>query len=354
MPLKKDLFAAEIKDGQEFCSPFLVKTARMADTKQGKPFLTLELMDRSGELVARVWDDAERLSSICPPGAVLQVTGTALSYKGALQLKVSALERVEVASEDWGLFVPAAPGDHRRLAEELVGLFREVADPDLRRLLLAVAGDQTLWRDFCTAPAAKSMHHAYLGGLLEHTLGVCRLAERVCGLYPGLDRSLLLAGAALHDLGKIREFSFAVPPFDYSDQGRLLGHMVIGLELIGEKIAALAGFSEPVATRLKHLIVSHHGCHEFGSPALPMIREAFVLNFIDDLDAKMNYLDRLSRQAQPGQYQWTDYQRVMERYLFVTGHPAQVEGQSEPEPEPEGAASPQEATAGRQPSLWGG
>ncbi|MDA8159312.1 MAG: OB-fold nucleic acid binding domain-containing protein, partial [Desulfobacteraceae bacterium] len=163
MSLKKDLFAAEIKDGQEFCSPFLVKTARLADTKQGKPFLTLELMDSSGELVARVWDDAERLSSLCPPGAVLQVTAAALSYKGALQLKVSALERVEVAPEDWGLFVPAAPGDHRRLSEELVGLFREVADPDLRRLLLAVAGDQPLWRDFCAAPAAKSMHHAYLG-----------------------------------------------------------------------------------------------------------------------------------------------------------------------------------------------
>ena len=179
------------------------------------------------------------------------------------------------------------------------------------------------------------MHHAYIGGLLEHSLGICRLADRVCALYPTIDRSLLIAGSILHDLGKVREFSFAVPPFDYSDQGRLLGHMVISLEILQEKLATLRDFPERTAMMIKHLVISHHGRYEFGSPALPMIREAFVLNFIDDLDAKMNYLDRLSRQAVPAEYQWTEYQRTMERFLFVTGHKADDEAGE------------------RQPSLWG-
>jgi len=319
MAVGKDIFVCDIKDKDDVDSLFLVKTMRLSETKVGKPFLALELMDRTGEVIARGWDGADRLAAQCPTGSVVRVLGQAQVYKGSLQLKVTDVAKVDIKVIDWSRFLPTTPCDIGAMAEEILTLIADLPDHDIQRLLLAVVGDQPLWKSFQSAPAAKSMHHAYIGGLLEHSLGICRLAERVCGLYPSIDRSLLIAGTLFHDLGKVREFSFAVPPFDYSDQGRLLGHMVISLEILQEKLVALAPFPERTAMMIKHLIISHHGRYEFGSPALPMIREAFVLNFLDDLDSKMNYLDRLSRQAPAAEYQWTEYQRTMERFLFVTG-----------------------------------
>jgi len=346
MTVEKALFVSDIKDNQEVNSLFLVKTMRLSETRVGKPFLALDLMDRTGELVGRVWDGAERLAVQCPAGSVVRVTGQAQVYKGALQLKITELEKVAAEDVDWTHFLPTTPYDIEAMADEVIVLIKGLPDKEIQRLLMSVVKDHPLWKAFTTAPAAKSMHHAYIGGLLEHSLGICRLADRVCALYPSINRSLLIAGAILHDLGKVREFSFAVPPFDYSDQGRLLGHMVISLEILQEKLAALRDFPERTAMMIKHLVISHHGRYEFGSPALPMIREAFVLNFIDDLDAKMNYLDRLSRQVAPTDYQWTEYQRTMERFMFVTGHAAQADGENGP-----GSASDDEAGQ-RQPSLW--
>lgn len=347
MTVKNDLLVSDIKDTQEVSSLFLVKTMRLSETRLGKPFLALELMDRTGELIGRVWDGAERLAAQCPAGAVVRVSGQAQVYKGALQLKVTDIEKVAAEGVDWSRFLPTTPCNIEAMADEVIALIKGLENKEIARLLLAVVQDQPLWKAFMMAPAAKSMHHAYIGGLLEHSLGICRLADRVCALYPTIDRSLLMAGAILHDLGKVKEFSFAVPPFDYSDQGRLLGHMVISLEILQEKMAALPDFPERTAMMIKHLIISHHGRYEFGSPALPMIREAFVLNFIDDLDAKMNYLDRLSRQVDPTAYQWTEYQRTMERFLFVTGHAAQGHGDNS-----SGLEGDDEAGQ-RQPSLWG-
>ena len=165
------------------------------------------------------------------------------------------------------------------------------------------------------------MHHAYLGGLLEHTLAVAKLGGLIADCYPALDRDLLMAGALLHDIGKTRELAFAAFPFEYTVRGRLVGHLVIGIEMIQEKIQTIPGFPEEMATRLQHLILSHHGRYEFGSPTLPMISEAFVLNFLDDLDAKLNFMNRLAEQAPGPGYQWTDFQRTLERFLYVKGRP---------------------------------
>jgi 3'-5' exoribonuclease len=206
------------------------------------------------------------------------------------------------------------------MAKELVKLAGSVENPFLKELLLSLFGERKLMAAMKKAPAAKAMHHAYVGGLLEHTLAVARLADSICTLYPSLDRSLLLAGALLHDLGKLKEFSFDSFPFEYSDRGRLVGHMVLGIEMIQEKINGISGFPEELGDRLKHLILSHHGRHEFGSPSLPMMQEAFALNFLDDLDAKINYLDRLAGQVKGEGYQWTEFQRNLERFLFVKGH----------------------------------
>ncbi len=311
----------EITDGQTVHDLFLVREMSQGETKAGKPYLSLVLMDATGEISGRVWENAEQLMGECPAGAIVAVFAQAQAYKGILQLRIDTLSRITESEVDLALFVPSTQGNVTLMAKELVKLAGSVENPFLKELLLSLFGERRLMQSFKKAPAAKVMHHAYVGGLLEHTLGVARLADSITTLYPSLDRSLLLAGALLHDIGKLEEFSFDSFPFEYSDRGRLVGHMVLGIEMIQEKITGISGFPEDLADRLKHLILSHHGRHEFGSPSLPMMQEAFALNFLDDLDAKINYLDRLAGQVKGDGYQWTEFQRNLERFLFVKGHP---------------------------------
>ena len=320
MTSDKHLQIKEITDGQAVHDLFLVREMSRGETKTGKPYLSLVLMDASGEISGRVWENAEQLMGECPAGAVVSVAGQAQAYKGILQLRIDSLSRVAESEVDLALFVPSTQGNVTAMAKELVKLATSVENPFLKELLLTLFGERRIMLAFKKAPAAKMMHHAYVGGLLEHTLGVARLAESVSSLYPSLDRSLLIAGALLHDLGKLKEFNFDSFPFEYSDRGRLVGHMVLGIEMMQEKINGISGFPEELGDRLKHLILSHHGRHEFGSPSLPMMQEAFALNFLDDLDAKINYLDRLAGQVKGEGYQWTEFQRNLERFLFVKGH----------------------------------
>ena len=316
----KKIQIKEITDGQAVHDLFLVREMSRGETKAGKPYLSLVLMDASGEISGRVWENAEQLMGECPVGAVVSVSGQAQAYKGILQLRIDGLSRIPDSEVDLALFVPSVQGNVTAMAKELVKLAGSVENPFLKELLLALFGERKLMAAMKKAPAAKMMHHAYVGGLLEHTLAVARLADSISSLYPTLDRSLLLAGALLHDIGKLKEFSFDSFPFEYSDRGRLVGHMVLGIEMIQEKINGISGFPEELGDRLKHLILSHHGRHEFGSPSLPMMQEAFALNFLDDLDAKINYLDRLAGQVKGEGYQWTEFQRNLERFLFVKGH----------------------------------
>ncbi len=323
MSSEKGIFIKDIKDNQEVAGLFLVKAMNRSETKNGNPYLMLTLIDSSGEIAGRVWENADQLMTECAAGSIVSISGQAQAYKGVLQLKINSIQAVSADSVDISQFLPAAVGDIKSMAAELLKLAKSVADPHLKQLLLAIFKDKKFAARFNKAPAAKAMHHAYVGGLLEHTLAVTRLADTVCNLYPTIDRDLLLAGALLHDIGKVEEFSFDVLPFDYSDQGRLVGHMVIGIEMIKDKCDQIPDFPKDIASCLKHLVLSHHGRYEFGSPALPMMLEAFVLNFLDDLDAKVNYINRLGKQTQAPGYQWTDYQRNLERFLYVLGHSPQ-------------------------------
>ncbi|HIJ90824.1 MAG: HD domain-containing protein [Desulfobulbaceae bacterium] len=320
MTSTKRIQIKEITDGQTIHDLFLVREMNRGETKAGKPYLSLVLMDASGEISGRVWENAEQLMGECQAGAVISVTGQAQAYKGILQLRIDTLTRKPESEVDLALFVPSTQGNVVLMAKELIKLANSVENPFLKELLLSLFGERKLMQSLKKAPAAKVMHHAYVGGLLEHTLGVARLADSISTLYPNLDRSLLLTGALLHDIGKLKEFSFDSFPFEYSDRGRLVGHMVLGIEMIQEKINGISGFPEDLGDRLKHLVLSHHGRYEFGSPSLPMMQEAFALNFLDDLDAKINYLDRLAGQAKGEGYQWTEFQRNLERFLFVKGH----------------------------------
>ncbi len=334
MDTQKNQSIKDIDDGQHVQDLFLVKEMRRAETKNGKPYLMLTVMDATGEMAGRVWEQADRFMEECAPGSVISLNGQAQSYKDILQLKINSLAAVDSTHLDLSLFLPAAAGDINAMADELTAFAESITDTHLRGLLLEFFRDDDFMKDLKKAPAAKLMHHAYIGGLLEHTLAVTRLADMVAGLYPSLDRSLLLSGAMLHDIGKIQEFSFENYPFDYSDCGRLVGHMVLGVEMLQEKTVPLASFPDDLLVRLKHMILSHHGKHEFGSPAVPMVLESFVLHFIDDMDAKINYIDRLGNQAKDEGYQWTEYQRTLERFLFVRGH-SEEEPEEKPAEEPE-------------------
>ncbi len=350
--MKKALFISNITDGQAVNDMFMVQEVSKAETKAGKPYLSLKLMDKSGEIVAKVWDRAEQLEPLCPAGAVIAIKARCSSYRNALQLSINEIQRIPDEEVDFSAFVPSSKYNIDEMADEFLALAKSVSDPFIKKLLLSFFEDAEFFAIFKKAPAAKMMHHAYLGGLLEHTLGVARLADSVCTLYPSLDRSLLMAGAMLHDLGKTKEFSFDSHRFDYSDAGRLMGHMVMAVEMIQEKVNTIKDFPEELAVRVKHLILSHHGRYDFGSPTLPMLLEAFALNFIDDMDAKINTIEKVSEQAKEEGYQWSDYQRSLERFLFVKGHSAQPQEEELSDPEIDESSSEPSPPERKQPSLF--
>ena len=322
--VEKKVFVKDIQENEAIDDLFLVKEASRAETRGGKPYLIVTVMDRTGEIGGRLWENADRYLPVCEVGNVVQLIGQAQTYKGTLQLKIESIKSLEKdKNSEWrkGDFLPVTAGDIPAMAREIVTFARGVAEPNLRALLLKFFRNKEFFEAFQQAPAAKRMHHAYYGGLLEHTLAVVRVADTMARLYPAIDRSLLIAGALLHDIGKTEEFSYDRYPFDYTDKGRLVGHLVLGAEMMLARIAEVDGFPADLTTRLQHLILSHHGRHEFGSPCLPMTLEAFVLNFIDDIDAKINYLQRLGGQTEEPGYRWTDFQRTLDRFLYVRRGP---------------------------------
>ena len=321
MAAEKKIFANQIQEGQSVEDLFMVKEMSRAETRSGKPYLIMTLMDRSGEVAGRLWENADAVMSMCEPGNLLQVTAQAQVYRGNLQLKIDSVCTIDKENIDFTLFLHASKKNTEDMARAIHSLANSVQNPFYKKLLLAFFEDSTFFKKFQQAPAAKFMHHAYLGGLLEHTLAVSQLAEMLAGFYPSLDRDLLLTGALLHDIGKTKEFAFETYPFDYTNKGRLMGHLVLGAEMVQDRINTFPGFPEDLSTRLQHMILSHHGRYEFGSPCLPMVGEAFVLNFLDDLDAKLNFIGRLEEQAPEPGFQWTDFQRTLDRFLFVNGRP---------------------------------
>jgi 3'-5' exoribonuclease len=275
-----------------------------------------------------VWERANPLSALFAEGDILEVEAAAGSYRGEVQLTVSDLKPVREV-RDPSLFVEVTRQDVTKMMLSLRELLRKIESPEMKSLIDRFLSDSSFVHLFKRAPAAKNFHHSTVGGLLEHTLSVCRLALLVAEHYPELNRDLLLAGAFLHDIGKVRELGVSTS-IDYTDEGRLIGHLSLGVSMLDEKLAAMKGFPEEIALRLKHLILSHHGEYEFGSPKKPAFLEAFALHLIDDLDAKMNGLGRfMEKDRQEGR--WTDFNRLFERY-FLKGRVPSADDKSEAPP----------------------
>ena len=330
------LYVSEIKDRDQVNSVFLVKEKTMAMAKNGKPYMTLHLMDKSGEIEGRVWDNVDVISAYFEKDDFISIHSKASVYLGKMQLIISELSRVPDNVVDLADFLPESERDTEEMVEELRVLLSTIAEGHLSGLLFAFFQDPAFMSLYRIAPAAKGMHHVYLGGLLEHSLAVAKLVDLISPLYPGLNRDLMIAGALLHDVGKVREMTY-LRSFDYTDEGKLLGHITIGTEMVQEKISAIPGFPLELAMLVKHMILSHHGQYEFGSPKRPKTIEATVLNYLDDLDSKINGIRTHIRKEPVSQSRWTAYHRLYDRYFFkencLTGEEREEEREIEPDKE---------------------
>ena len=286
----KDIFVSDLAGFDEtrnFDSFFLVLSRQQRSTKANKPYLNLILGDKTGQVEGRAWDLADpRIYKDVAKGDIIKARGCVSRFDDRLQMKIDQLRKALDGEVERADLLPATTYDVSELWQQLLGFVESFTEPHLKQLLTAMLSEPKLAELYREAPAARQLHHAWLGGLLEHVVSLLKLGDRVAPHYPVLHRDLLLSGVILHDIGKIRELSWAIG-FDYTVEGTLLGHIPMGIEMVEKAIDKLPDFPPRLRTLVVHLILSHHGKLEFGSPKLPMIPEALVLNFLDDLDAKM-------------------------------------------------------------------
>jgi 3'-5' exoribonuclease len=316
-------FVQSLADGDNIEEVYLVSDKQLRANRNGNLFIQLELRDRTGSISARLWNAGEQLFRSFEAGDFLLVKGKVQLFQGALQMILNHLNKENADKIDLADFLPHTDQDVSKLYERLRLLLRKLSNPHLRALSECFLMDEQFTEAFCRAPAGVRNHHAYVGGLLEHVVTMLDAADRIAPLYPELDRDLFLMGVFLHDIGKVRELNFA-RSFAYSDEGQLVGHLMIGVEMLSEKAARAAEltgekFPTELLLRLKHLIVSHHGTYEFGSPRLPMTPEAIALHYLDNFDAKLNTFTREIREDANSSSAWTPYNQSLERRLFKGG-----------------------------------
>jgi 3'-5' exoribonuclease len=286
----KEIYIADLAAFDEsriFDAFFLVLHKQQRMTKTNKPYFSLILADKTGQVEGRIWEPGDsRIGKDFERGDIVKVRGCISRFDDRLQMKVDQLRKAANTEVERGDLLPATAYNVDELWHKLLGFVESFTDPDLKLLLNTLLADSGLAQAYREAPAARQLHHAWLGGLLEHVVSLLTLADRIAPHYPILHRDLLLTGVVLHDVGKVRELAWDTG-FEYTVEGVLLGHIQMGLELVEKAIDSLPDFPPRLKTLVLHLILSHHGKLEFGSPKLPMIPEALVLNFVDDLDAKM-------------------------------------------------------------------
>ncbi len=319
-------YVNELKPGEKVETVFVVVEKHSRTTRAGKPFLSLRLCDKTGSVESVVWDNAEELSARFEKGDVIGVRAEVGSYQGQNQLTIQALKKVEDPSKYAGRFLPTSERDASEMAEDLRTIAGTIDDARVRELIFSFLNDEEFMSEFAAAPAAKGMHHVFAGGLLQHTLKVARLCDMIYMDYAETDpsiasminRDLLIAGAIIHDIGKIRELS-PDPGFDYTFEGRLVGHISLGLLMLKERLDRIEGFPSEAAGLLMHILLSHHGENEYGSPKRPKCMEAFILHYADNLDAKLQGLMEFAgKDTEEGDF--TAYHRLYERY-FYKGRP---------------------------------
>jgi 3'-5' exoribonuclease len=315
------VFVEELKNGQGIDSIFLVRDKMLAVTKDGRPYIRVALMDRTGKVEGRMWDrqgderGVERTFEGFKQHDFVRVTGRIESFKDSLQINVEAITPAGRQDIDIADFVPKGDKNPEEIVRDLTRTVASLKNPFLKRLGNSFLKDGQFMDRFTRAPAAKKLHQAYLGGLLEHTHNLVKMALDVSKYYPQLNGELLVIGAFLHDIGKIYELDYE-RAFDYSDPGRFLGHLFIGARMADEKIATIESFPEELKNMVLHLILSHHGRHEYGAPVLPATLEAVVLFQLDDLDAKVWGFTGEQVRSEGLDGNWTAFSNVYSRFIY--------------------------------------
>lgn len=309
-------YLKDYKEGDRMSDIYLCKHKQSAVTKNGKPYDNVILQDKTGTMDAKVWDPnsagIEEFDSL----NYIEVFGEVNSFQGALQVNVKRVRCCHEGEYDPADYLPVSSKNTEAMMKELLGYIDSIQNAHLKELLQAFfIKDTEFAKAFSRSSAAKTVHHAFMGGLLEHTLNVTKLCDYYCGQYPLLKRDLLISAAICHDIGKTRELS-AFPQNDYTDEGQFLGHIVIGTEMVGEKIREIKDFPNVLASELKHCILSHHGEYEFGSPKKPAIMEAVALNFADNTDAKLQTFTELMNGT--NETGWLGFNRLFESNVIAT------------------------------------
>jgi 3'-5' exoribonuclease len=304
-------FVTELLSEQTITTFFLVHEKEVRNTREGRAYLRLELGDRSGTIEARMWDQFETIAKDVNRDDFVKVQGRVEIYRNRPQLAVVQVRVARPDEIDIADYLPHTPFDVEKMWADLLAYANSLQNPWLKKLVLQVVTDPGTAKCFKRAPAAKVMHHAYIGGLLEHVIGLCGMAKLVATHYPELDLDLLLTAAILHDVGKLEELCYE-RAIGYTTPGQLLGHIVMELETVTRAMDKIEGFPAPLKTVVQHLLISHHGQYEFGSPKLPMIREAMVFHYLDDLDSKMAAV-RSALASPSGDDEWSSYSAALGR-----------------------------------------
>jgi 3'-5' exoribonuclease len=307
----KTSFVSDLGTEQTITTFFLVHEKEIRNTRDGKAYLRLELGDRSGTIEARMWDQFEAIAKDVGRDDFVKVNARVEIYRNKPQLSLQQLRRAKPEEVDLADFLPHTKEDVGKLWAQLLEYANSIENPWLNKLVNGIISDPATAARYKRAPAAKVMHHAYLGGLLEHVIGLCGLAKQVAAHYPELNADLLLTVAILHDVGKLDELCYD-RAIGYTTEGQLLGHIVMELETVSKAMDSIEGFPPNLKAVVQHLLISHHGQYEFGSPKLPMIREAMVFHYLDDMDSKMAAV-RAALVTESGDEEWSAYSAALGR-----------------------------------------
>ncbi len=322
----KSPYVNELEANRVITTSFLVHHKEVRQKKSGELYLSLLLGDRTGELDAKMWDNVAEVVDAFDRDDFVKVKGLIQVFHNRPQLTVHKMRRMDDSEIEFGDYFPSSRRDPAEMWKELRQIVEDIRNPHLRALLEAMFDDEEIARRYRLAPAAKQIHHAFLGGLIEHVLSLCALARMTALHYPSVDVDLVLTGALLHDIGKIYELNYE-RGFSYSSEGQLLGHINIGLRMIADKLRGLPDFPRELRMLVEHLILSHHGQLEFGSPKLPQFPEAMLLHYLDDMDSKMECMRALIENDRQVEGCFTTYSTALERPAlkkdrFLNGAPA--------------------------------
>jgi 3'-5' exoribonuclease len=304
-------FIIDLTSEQSIATFFVVREKEIRNTKDGKPYLRLELGDRSGAIEARMWDKFDVVAKDVNRDDFVKVSARVEIYRNKPQLSIQQMRVAKPEEIDLADYLAHTKEDVGKLYEQLLQVAASLTNPWLKKLVTSIISDPAIAARYKRAPAAKVMHHAYLGGLLEHVISLCNLAKHISANYPELDLDLLLTACMLHDVGKLEELCYE-RAISYTVEGQLLGHIVMELETVTSAMNAIEGFPANLKTVVQHMLISHHGQYEFGSPKLPMIREALAFHYMDDLDSKLAAV-RAALAVDSGEPEWSAYSGALGR-----------------------------------------